>query len=416
MTGAAKERIAASQGQDPRGRREQAPVCIVIATSPKRTYEIHAVPRDAFHAQTTLLAIKQLVENAVALETLRRQQKERTSLWPVEVDFDGQAGLFASPAMREVIALAHRIAQSGAPVLITGETGVGKEIVAREIHARSPQASGRFVPYNCTAVPHDMMESQLFGHRRGAFTSAIEHAPGLIRGAEGGTVFLDEIGELSLASQPKLLRFLESSEIQPIGEPQPVRVNVRVIAATNADLSQLVREGRFREDLFYRLDILRLSIPPLRERREEIPAFCSYFLERYCRESRKSHMEVADDALEYLVLYDWPGNVRQLAAEMRRVVALAAPGAPVTPADLSPEIRASRRTVAASQPVVGVDDVVVSLEQPLPLAVEALERAAIERALRQSRGRVERAAEALGISRKGLFLKRRRLGLPVGDR
>ena len=259
-----------------------------------------------------------------------------------------------------------------------------------------------------------MIDSQLFGYRRGAFTGAHEDFAGVIRATSGGTLLLDEIGELDPGVQPKLLRFLETKEIHPLGEPHPTKVDVRVIAATNAQIDQQVADGRFREDLYYRLNVVRLHIPPLRERREEIPPLIQQFLRRYSTEERKGTLRLADATLEYLLLYGWPGNVRHLANEMRRLASLADPDAVLFPDDLSPEIRAARRTVAAAGPAPAPPDgneVSVSLNQPLGTAVSELERVMINRALEASDGRVEAAARMLNISRKGLFLKRRRLGL-----
>jgi transcriptional regulator with PAS, ATPase and Fis domain len=256
-----------------------------------------------------------------------------------------------------------------------------------------------------------MLESQLFGYRRGAFTGASDNFPGVIRSAAGGTLFLDEIGELSPDLQPKLLRFLESNEVHPLGEARPLAVDLRTVAATNVDLERLVREGRFREDLFYRLNVVCVNVPPLRERREEVPLLAEYFLDRYAHEMRKAPLRMTDEALEYLVLFRWPGNIRQLANEMRRVVALATPGTDLAPAMLSPEILAARRTVDAARATVGPNEVVVRTDQPLARAIEQVERAMVERALSEGRGNLERAARTLGITRKGLFLKRRRLGI-----
>jgi transcriptional regulator with PAS, ATPase and Fis domain len=254
-----------------------------------------------------------------------------------------------------------------------------------------------------------MLESQLFGYRRGAFTGADAGSPGVIRAAAGGTLFLDEIAEIGLDLQPKLLRFLETHEVHGLGESQPVKVDVRVIAATNADLESLVAEGRFREDLFYRLNVVRLRLPPLRERREEIPPLIDHYLRRFAEEQKKGRLTLDDETLEYLVLYPWPGNVRQLVNEMSRVVAYADPDGTVTPALLSPEIQASRRTVKV-QPG-DEPEIRVRLDQPLNDAVEAIERMMVVRALDRARGNYENAARLLGISRKGLFLKRRRWGM-----
>jgi DNA-binding NtrC family response regulator len=254
-----------------------------------------------------------------------------------------------------------------------------------------------------------MIESQLFGYRKGAFTGADASFAGIIRSAAGGTLFLDEIAEVPLEVQPKLLRFLETHEIHPLGEPQPIAVDVRVIAATSARLEQLVAEGRFRDDLFYRLNVVRLRLPPLRERREEIPALVDHYLRKYGEELKKGSLILSDETLEYLLLYSWPGNLRQLANEVRRMVAMAEYDSTLTPAQLSAEIQASRRTIPAIPS--GDPEVRVRIDQPLPAAVQLLEQTMVKVALDKTHGRVEEAARILGISRKGLFLKRRRWGL-----
>jgi DNA-binding NtrC family response regulator len=304
-----------------------------------------------------------------------------------------------------------RVAGANVNVLLTGETGVGKELFARALHQASARKDRPFLPFNCSTVPRDLIDSQLFGHRRGAFTGAHDDAIGMIRAAARGTLFLDEIGDMSLEAQPKLLRFLESGEILPLGETRPQQVDVRIVAATNAKLDQLVNEGRFREDLYYRLNVIKIEIPPLRERREEIPALVAYFLERFGQELQKPQLRVADETLEYLVLYRWPGNVRHLANEIRRMVAMAEPGAVLMPAHLSDEIAASRRTIPAETAPRNTSEVVTRLDQPLAAAVEHIERAAIQRAMSLTDGRLDDAARMLGLSRKGLYLKRQRLSL-----
>ena len=216
---------------------------------------------------------------------------------------------------------------------------------------------------------------------------------------------------MSLEVQPKLLRFLESGEVHPVGATQPVHADVRVIAATNADLDTLVSEGRFREDLFYRLNIVHLHIPPLRERRIEIPALAHHYLEKYATEYGKGNLRLAEETMEYLVLYRWPGNVRQLANEMRRMAALCEAGAVVMPEHLSPVIAASRRTIPASERALDPTEVVVRLDQPLAAATEHLERAMLQHALKECGGRMEETAARLGLSRKGLYLKRQRFGI-----
>ena len=311
----------------------------------------------------------------------------------------------------DLVKTTRRVAASNVTVLISGETGVGKELFARALHQSSARSGRVFLPYNCTTVPRDMLDSQLFGYRRGAFTGAMEDSPGLIRSAAGGTLFLDEIGEMSAEAQPKLLRFLESGELIPLGESRPQLVDVRIVAATNADLDQLVADGKFHEDLYYRLNVIRLRVPPLRERREEVPLLVEHFLDRYSHELQKPIVRIADDTLEYLVLYRWPGNVRQLGNEIRRMVALAEPGAILMPEHLSTEIAASRRTIPSSERQLEPNEVVVRIDQPAAAAAEHLERALIKRALKVSHGNLEDAAKLLGYSRKGLYNKRLRFGL-----
>ena len=284
------------------------------------------------------------------------------------------------------------------------------------IHAASDRAAQAFVAFNCSGLPRDTAESQLFGHRRGSFTDAREDAPGIIRGAAGGTLMLDEIGELDPSIQPKLLRFLDSGEVQPVGEPRPVPTDVRIIAATNVAIDTLVRERRFREDLFYRLNVVRLRIPPLRERREEIPPLVRHFLRRYGREMNRGGLKLYSDAQTCLLVYDWPGNVRQLANEIRSFVAMAQPDDTITPYQLSPEVRAASGPArddrgAARHAPRDPDELALRIDQPLSTAVGQVERAMIHWAIRKAGGRVNTAAKLLGLSRKGLFLKRRRLGI-----
>jgi DNA-binding NtrC family response regulator len=374
-------------------------------------YEISGTVDTEINSTMGIAGIRRLLRAAGALARARQQERERSALWPIEPAVEASRGVFASQAMQEIVATARKAAATDLIVLITGETGTGKEVVARVMHDACPQAKGPFLAFNCSAVPRDMLDSQLFGHRRGAFTGAVNSFEGVIRAAAGGTLFLDEIGELSPEVQPKLLRFLESGEIQPLGEAQPIRCKVRVIAATNADIDQFVAAGRFREDLFYRINGIRLRLPPLRERREEIPVLVQHFLSLVSTERRKDNVRIAEEAMEYLLLYAWPGNVRQLANEVRRLVEMAESHTVLMPEHLSPEIVASRRTIAATPRPLMPSEVVVRLDQPLSAAVEHLERALIPYAMRGAGNRLEVAAKTLGLSRKGLYLKRQRLGL-----
>jgi DNA-binding NtrC family response regulator/tetratricopeptide (TPR) repeat protein len=371
--------------------------------------ELEVIPHESLEDHTAVVSICRLARAAARLDAAAREARLRSSLWPIEEQLADTRGIFIAPAMQEVLDAARRVAPTDLPVLLLGETGTGKEVIAREIHRLSNCSSGPFVPFNCTAVSRDMLDSQLFGYRRGAFTGAQEDFPGVIRGADGGTLFLDEIGEMTSEIQPKLLRFLESGEIHPLGRTQPVPTNVRVIAATNAPLSEFLRAGRFRQDLYYRLNVCRIIIPPLRERPEEIPALVQHFARVQSTELGKPVPALSDEVMEYFLLYDWPGNVRQLANEVRRAVSLAAPGETVTPDMLTPEILEARKTGAAR--AAGGHEVRVRLNQPLSHAIEQLERAMIAHALESSRGSFAAAARQLGVTRRGFLMKRRRLGI-----
>jgi DNA-binding NtrC family response regulator len=314
--------------------------------------------------------------------------------------------LSASPAMTRVVEQIQRLQGSDLTVLITGESGTGKELVARAIHVGSHRSAAMFLPYNCTTTGRDLADSQLFGHRRGAFTGAVSDQPGLVRSAAGGTLFLDEIGDLPLDVQPKLLRFLEQSEIMPVGDTRPQRVDVRVLAATNADLEQRVAEGKFREDLYYRLSVIRIHVPPLRDRREEIPHLSTFFLREALERLGKPDIELSSPTLDVFSQYWWPGNVRQLKNEIQRAVALSAPGGTIEPAHLSPEIGATRlpgMSTPAPRRVLTTAN--------LASAVAQVERDMIQAALDQTRGNISETARTLGLTRRGLYLKLRRLGL-----
>jgi two-component system response regulator PilR (NtrC family) len=301
-----------------------------------------------------------------------------------------------SETMKEVIDVIDRVAPTKANVLIFGESGTGKERVAKRIHYLSENKTGPFVPLNCGAIPENLIESELFGHVKGAFTGADANKRGLFEAAAAGTLFLDEIGELPVALQPKLLRALQERRVKPVGSTDEVDVDCRVIAATNRDLEADVRSGRFREDLFFRLNVLQIDIPPLRQRREDIPLLAATFLEKYAKEYGRPVTAIAPDAMEKLLAFSFPGNVRQLENIMERGVALATSNA-LSLEQLPKEIRSndtgSTRFVAIA-PDAPLPDQGVDLER----LVEQFERKMISHALEKAGGVKTKAAELLGLS------------------
>ena len=320
--------------------------------------------------------------------------------------------LCASAAMHRVVDQIQRLQGNDLTVLITGESGTGKELVARAIHVGSSRNAATFLPYNCTTTTRELADSQLFGHRRGSFTGAVSDQPGLIRTATGGTLFLDEVGDLPLDVQPKLLRFLEQGEIMPVGENRPQPVDVRVLAATNADLEQRVAEGKFREDLYYRLSVIRIHVPPLRQRREEIPHLTTFFLREASDRLGKPDMRLSPEVLDLFAQYWWPGNVRQLRNEIQRAVAMAPPASTIGPEHLSADL-----TAAATTPQSGsASGSRVSLRggQTLASVVDEIERDLIREMMSRHRGNISETARALGLTRRGLYLKLRRLGIEGG--
>jgi len=323
--------------------------------------------------------------------------------------------IHSSPAMTQLVEEVHKIRSSDVTVLVTGESGTGKELVARAIHAISSRRAKVFVPFNCTAVPKELSEGYLFGYRRGAFTGAVSDSQGVIRTAAGGTLFLDEVGDLPLDVQPKLLRFLQEGEIQPLGEQRPSKVDVRIIAATNTDLEDMVAQGRFREDLYYRLNVIRLRVPPLRERRSEIPTIVNYYVNHYSAKFGRKDIQITPQAVDLLMVSDWPGNVRQLCNEIQRTVARAEDGAIITPEQLSPELKRTSSPTAPSAASIAAMSSSSDLQSTgtLAEALAEVERRMIADALRRHSGNISRAARELGLTRRGLYLKLERHELSV---
>lgn len=302
-----------------------------------------------------------------------------------------------SPAMQRVMEMVRKVAPTPSTVLIAGQSGTGKELLARAIHRQAANAAGRFLAVNCAAIPHDLLENQLFGHRRGAFTGADRDQAGLFVHAGSGTIFLDEIGELALATQAKMLRAIEQKEILPVGANEPVAVDARIIAATNKDLAKEVEAGRFREDLFYRLNVVNIALPPLRERREDIPEFVDKLIAKHCQALGKRITGVTHETMQILLSCPWKGNIRELENALQRAVILA-DGPLLTPADLPPDLA----------PVP--DD--PALAEEFSEAVRRFEKQHLLRMLRRIPDKKE-AARRLGMGLSSLYRKIAELGIEV---
>ncbi|MEY4513620.1 MAG: hypothetical protein RLZZ450_5742 [Pseudomonadota bacterium] len=325
-----------------------------------------------------------------------------------------------SPVMQALFRMLEKVAPTHATVLITGENGTGKELAARAIHQGSARAEAPFVAANCSAFNDNLLESELFGHRRGAFTGAAFDKRGLFEEADTGTFLLDEVGDMTPALQVKLLRVLQEGTFMPVGGTQTKKVDVRIIAATNRDLSAMVKQGRFREDLYYRLHVVALRMPPLRERGEDLPRLIEHFLQRLGeRHGRPKALDPV--TFEKLKAHRWPGNVRELQNEMERIWVLSGDDRVIGPEHLSRTLSAvAPRESAAlleptpNEPVAG-EPPVETVDEPLQVALERVERQLIERALNKVNGNRTRAAQALGVSRRNLIRKLQQLGLSGGD-
>jgi len=294
-----------------------------------------------------------------------------------------------SLVIRKLMDMARQVAASEANVLLSGESGTGKELVARQLHQWSRRADRIFIPFNCAALPRELAEAELFGHERGAFTGAHKERPGLFREADGGTLFLDEISELDLSLQGKLLRVLQEGEVRPVGGARPVQVDVRLISATKQDLEELVKQGQFREDLFYRLNVIMLKLPALRERKEDVPLLADFFLRRYAKKNNRQIGGIARAALDALTAFNWPGNVRELENVIERAVVLSK-GDMLTEEDL-PE------PVLAGGPEDG------SITLPMGTTMEEMEKLMLTQTLKLTRGNKRLAAHLLGISQRTVY-------------
>ena len=339
---------------------------------PELLEKIHSIEQDVFVVEDTEHVTERIAQDNLPLKIIG-----------------------SSSPMKELLSMVRRVAGTPWSVLIRGETGTGKELIARLIHELSPRKSGPFTEINCAAVPENLFESELFGHEKGAFTGASSQRKGRFEVSQGGTLFLDEIGELSVNLQAKLLRALQEKRISRVGSEKEIEIDVRVFAATNRDLKKMIGEGGFREDLYFRLNVLEIQVPPLRKRREDIPLLVDFFLEKY----GMSETRFAPDAMDFLIRYDYPGNVRELEHLVQRTVTLSR-GNIIRPQDLPPEIREARSTTTSGDLAARLADV---------------ERKMLLTALREHDWVQTRAAESLGISERVLRYKMEKASIKKGE-
>jgi len=336
------------------------------------------------------------VENALKLKRLETENRQlRQRLGKHEI-------VWTSAVMQKIMAQVERVAASESRVCILGETGTGKELVARTLHDRSPRAAGPFVALNCAAVPAELIESELFGHEKGSFTGAAGRHAGKFEQADGGTIFLDEIGDMPLSMQAKLLRVLEEGEVERIGGDKPIAVNVRVLVATHRDLEALAREGKFRQDLFHRVYVFPLLLPPLRARVEDIPALVEHFAAQVCAQNNWKPVVFAPEAIAELQTYSWPGNVRELRNVVERRILLSSDGQVTAEA-----VRSALPQGLSVSPVSG------GSSGPLAERVQHFERETILAELKRSNYHVTNAAKALGLERSHLYKKAEQLGIEI---
>ncbi len=388
----------------------RSPNTTVIILTAYGTIEsaVAAMRQGAFHyilKPCNMDELKIVVRNALELQQLALENQYLRLELDLRRSFEDIVG--QSPAMRQLFQLIDRVAATESTVLISGESGTGKELVARAIHRRSRRAENRFVPINCVAIPEELLESELFGHVKGAFTGAVQTRQGRFELASEGTIFLDEIGDMSPRLQAKLLRVLQEKVIEPVGTNRSKRVDVRIVAATHADLAERAREGRFREDLFYRLNVVPMHLPPLRERKEDIPLLVEHFLRKHS--AGESPVSLGTETLQILTQYDWPGNVRELENVIERVVVLGTPEIVHTmgfspgkmPQAAAPEL--TRSAPAAHDEL--------TYKAAKKNVLEQFERDFFQRALQNAEGKVSEAARSVGMHRKNFYQKLNELNL-----
>jgi len=379
------------------------PVIIMTGYASMET-AIQAVNKGAYsylRKQTSNEDIKQVIKKAIEMRWLRKEN--RLLKQQLRKNHGERKTIGKSEKIKQVFALIDKVAETDSTILIYGESGTGKELIAREIHYKSKRAEGPFVSINCGALPETLLESELFGHVKGSFTGAVRDKEGLLAVAKRGTFFLDEVGETSPAIQVKLLRVLQEKETIPVGGVKPIKVDVRLIAATNADLERNVDEGVFRADLFYRLNVIPVRVPPLRHRKDDIPLLVDHFLKVYCQRTGKVPKTISSEAMDCLVRYEWPGNVRELENCIERAVILEE-GRMLSPEDLPQKIRFGSREHTSS---------VVST---CNMTLEELEKEYLLKVLDEVGWRKKKAAAILGINPSTLYRKLQRYGFETGSK
>src|SRR5437660_6403165 len=378
------------------------PVCIMMTAYGSVDTAVEAMKRGAYDFVTKPLNLDKVeMLIARALQSRRMEQENRTLRQQIDDRFGLENILGDSAALHEVLDTIRQVAPSSANVLIEGESGTGKELAAHAIHNLSRRNQAKFVAVHCAALSPQLLESELFGHEKGAFTGAHERRIGRFEQANGGTLFLDEVAEIDPSTQVKLLRVMsEERAFERVGGNQTLRADVRLIAATNKNLEQLVREGKFRDDLFFRLNVVRITMPPLRERKEDIPILVRGFLRHFCKENNKPLLDLAPEAMDALLIYDWPGSIRELRTAIEHGVVMAT-GPKVTLRDLP---MAVRQAATAKLPG-GVSATEAFGEKTSPLDLHETERRLIAQALAAANGNVTAAAKKLGISRRTLHRK-----------
>ncbi|RPI08429.1 MAG: sigma-54-dependent Fis family transcriptional regulator [Zetaproteobacteria bacterium] len=384
-------------------RRETPDLCVILMTAFANVEAaLTAIREGAYDYVSKPLRLEELVlaiRRALDQQHLARENRRFRETLSDRYALANIVGV--SPAMIDVFKLVARVAPTRATVLITGESGTGKEVVARALHFNSPRSAGPFVTIHCAGLAETLLESELFGHVRGAFTGAVATRRGLFEAGHGGTVFLDEIGDISPSTQAKLLRVLEQQEVKPVGATESLWIDARLVAATNKDLAGEVRSGRFREDLLYRLNVVHVALPPLRERREDIPALATHFLRRYVQDSGKTIAGIAPETMVLLEAHAWPGNVRELENVIERAVAMSNHDVLLPhdlPSHLAPSLTETFPEDAA----------------PLP-SLDELTRRHLVRVLAATEGNKKRAAEILGVDRRTLYRMLERYAMPPTD-